>query len=150
MLRDIVSPSSQKTKQTIEGVMLFYDNSRTRYLSASRESLHFGVDHKNILNDRYLMLISGIVSNVSGYKLYRNATITSLSVQTQNISNCIFRIRRNSNLTDIITISLNSEISKVIDNINIDLNKDDYLQCYMNVISGNVDYPVLSIEFAWR
>lgn len=150
MLRDTITPSQLNIKQDINGVFLFYDTTRNKYLSSSRESFSFGLDNRNISNSRWLMVTSGIYSNLSGYRTYRNATITSLSVQTENQSSCIFYIRKNGSESNIYNISLNNEYGKSLDNLNENLNINDYLQCYLQIISGNVDYPILLVELAWR
>jgi len=149
MLRDTVQ-TSQRTKQDSNGIFLFYDSSRSKFLSVTRPIICFGSNHSNISNDRWLSLISNIPSNTSSYKIVRNGTITSISVQSKNNSNCTFRIRKNNIPLDLTTLELNNQNSKVIDNLNIDVNINDYIQCYMSVISGNIDYPVLVLELAWR
>ena len=150
MLRDTISVNQLNIKQDINGIFLFYDNSRNKYLSTSRESFSFGMNNRNISNDRWLTVISGIYSNLSGYRTYRNSTITSMSVQTQNSSDCIFHIRKNGVTSNFSPISLNNEKGKSLDNLDINLDVNDYLQCFLEVNSGNVDYPVLLIELAWR
>jgi len=150
MLRDTITPSQLNIKQDINGVFLFYDTTRNKYLSSSRESFSFGLNNRNISNNRWLMVTSGIYSNLSGYRTYRNATITSLSVQTKNQSFCIFYIRKNGSESNIYNISLNNEYGKSLDNLDENLNINDYLQCYLQITSGNVDYPILLVEFAWR
>ena len=137
-------------KQDSNGIFLFYDNSRNKYISSSRESFSFGMDNRNISNNRWLTVTSGIYSNLSGYRTYRNSIITSMSIQTQNSSDCIFHIRKNGVSTNISPITLNNEIGKSLDNLDINLNINDYLQCYLEINSGNVDYPILLIELAWR
>ena len=147
MLRDTITSN---IRQGNNGIFLSYDSSRSKYLSFSRESFSFGIDNMNISDSRWLMVINGIYSNLSGYRIYRNATITSLSVQTENLSFCTFCIRKNRSETNIQTITLTNEIGKTVDNLNDNLNINDYLQCYLEVNSGNVDYPVLLVELAWR
>lgn len=150
MLRDI-APPLPKIKQDVNGILLFYDNSRSKFLSISREVLTFGIDHNNINNSRWMMTTGTVNSNIVGYKIPRNATITSLTIQTKNlVTNCSFDILKN-NLPSVETsISLTNESSKSIDNIDIPLNTNDWIQAILNITSGSVDYPILSIELAWR
>lgn len=152
MLRDTISIGQLNVniKQDSNGILLFYDNSRSKYLSSSRESFSFGLPNRNISSNRWLMITSGIYSNLSGYRTYRNATITSLSVQTENLSYCTFYIRRNGTGSNIYPITLNNETGKSLDNLDENLNINDYLQCYLVINSGNVDYPNLLVELAWR
>lgn len=153
MLRDtIVNPTQvQQFAQNAEGILLFYDNSRSKYLSTSRESFPFGVNHKNISSSQWMMAVTRIPTNITGYKIPRNATITSMSVQTQNsVANCAFFVRRNGVLTNLTSITLIAQLSNVIDNLNINVNQNDWLQIFLQVNSGNVDYPLLLLEVAWR
>ncbi len=150
MLRDIAVPIP-KFKQDINGILLFYDNSRSKYLSTSREPLTFGIDHKSINKNRWMMATATVNTNVVGYKIPRNATITSLTVQTQNnVINCSFYIMKNNTTAIQTSIPLNNETSKSLDNLNIDIDANDWIQSILIVNSGQVDYPVLSIELAWR
>ncbi len=153
MLRDIVqsSASTIPMKQDSNGIFLFLDSSRSKYLSSSRENFSFGINHRNINASRWLRTTGDIPSNVNGYLIPRNATITSVSIQLQNTTtNSTIYIRKNKVLTTIVPIPLISTDSSILDNLNIDLNSGDYLQAYLSISSGNVDYPLLNLEIAWR
>lgn len=152
MLRDIVGRSSrQGFQQDSNGILLFYDESRSKHLSASREMLTFGINHKSISDTRWMMVVSKIPSAVTGYRLVRNATITSITIQSQNpITDCTFYIVKNDNASTVTSAQITSASYKNIDNLNIDVNADDWLQAYITPTSGNVDLPVLVLEFAWR
>lgn len=152
MLKDtIVRGQTQTYTQDAHGILLFYDNSRSKTLSITRESFPFGINHRNITSSQWMTLVGRNRSNLTGYKIPRNATITSLSVQTQNsVADCTFYIRRNGVVTNLTSITLVGQVSNVIDDLDIDLNNDDWLQVYLQVNSGNVDYPTLLLELAWR
>jgi hypothetical protein len=149
MLRDIVRPNVNFT-QNGDGIILFYDTTRNKMISVSRENLSFGIKNKNIIGDRWLQTTANIPSNILGYKIPRNGTITSVTTQTQNISNCDFEIKKNNVITSIHTLSLTNEVEKINDNLNININSGDFLQCRLVVSSGNVDYPLIFLEIAWR
>jgi hypothetical protein len=149
MLRDITRPGIPLT-QNSEGILLFNDTSRNKMISVSRENVSFGIKHKNITGNRWLQTTANIPSNILGYKIPRNGTITSVTIQTQNISNCDFEIKKNNVITSIHTLSLVNEVEKINDNINIDINIGDFLQCQLLVNSGDVDYPLIFLEIAWR
>ena len=53
-------------------------------------------------------------------------------------------------MSSIKAIILNNEIGKSLEDLNINLDINDYLQCYLEINSGNVDYPILLVELAWR
>ena len=150
MLRDTISPIGQRFKQNADGTLLYLDFSRAKYLSSSREHLFFGSNNRNISVNRWLRTITNIPTNVSSYKLSRDGTIISTTVQTQNPANCTFHIRKNGDPSDISTTVLNGSSGIVNDNLNIDVDGDDWIQVYMSIQPGNVDYPVVTIEFAWR
>ena len=37
-----------------------------------------------------------------------------------------------------------------IDNLDINIDKDDWLQCRLVPLAGSVDYPMIVLELAWR
>jgi len=152
MLRDVVTPSSNQNqiKQDSNGVLLFFDNSRSKFLSASRQTYKFGVKHRNVASSRWLNIIDGIPTNVTGYKIPRNATITSITIQcSNNTGTTNFIVRKNDNPATIYSSSLSTS-SNSVDNLNVDIDKDDWLQIFMSVTSGAVDFPLLVLELAWR
>lgn len=153
MLRDtIVNPSqAQQFTQDSNGILLFYDNSRSKYLSTSRQILSFGINHRNIAASQWMMATSRVRTNIIGYKIPRNATITALTTQTQNsVANCSFDIRKNNSITNIVSVTLIGQTSNVTDNLNVDININDWLQVFLQVNSDNVDNPLLNLEIAWR
>jgi len=95
-------------------------------------------------------VIDGIPTNITGYKIPRNATITSITIQCQNNTGTSnFIIRRNNILTNLYSTS--SSVSGLsVDNLDVDIDKDDWLQIYLNVVSGNINSPILILELAWR
>lgn len=129
------------------GLAKFQDNIRSnKWVSVDRQSLIFNRNRKNLLT-QYLQFGS-IPSSLHSQKILRNSTITAISVQTQNVCNAWFRIRKNGVAADLHSIQLSGVDSRIRDNITVDLVKGDYLQVYMEVTSGNVDYPVVLIEYA--
>lgn len=150
MLRDTIV-NTQQLSQNHNGLLMFYDNSRLRWISTSRELVSFGIGYKDLHTARWMQVIGGVNTNISGYKLVRDGLITSLTVQTQTLTTCDFVIRKNGNPSNIHTLSLINELSKVNDNMNIDLNENDWLQVLLVVPDGyRVNYPVLNLEIAWR
>jgi len=156
MLRDIIRPNSGSSTgitltQNSDGIILFEDSTRSKTLSVTRENLSFGINHKNITGKRWLRLTSKINSNVHGYKVLRNSTITAISIQTQNtVINSRFNIRINNLPTNLHTVNLIGGSNIIEDNLNYDINKGDYIQLFLSVLTGNVDYPIVLIEYACR
>lgn len=152
MLRDVITPSTNQhqLKQDSHGVLLFFDNSRSKFLSTTRQTYKFGIDHRSISNNRWLHAVNKIGTNVTGYRIPRNATITAITIQSQNITGTsTFNIRRNDNLTNISSTAL-STAGITSDDLNVDIDKDDWLQLFMTVSSGNISYPLFVLELAWR
>jgi len=137
--------------QNINGILMLYDKNRSKWLSVSRDSVVFGIDGDKIASDRWLMH-NKMWSNLQGYHLNRNATITLISARTKNISDCKFKIIGSSDndSDNICLIELNDESRKINDNVNFDVNKGDSIQVLLKVMKNKVDYPSLLIEYAWR
>ena len=159
MLRDVNRPTtiiydstnSINLEQNDDGIILFYDTTRNKTLSITRKNLSFGINHKNITGKRWLRLTSKINSNVHGYKVLRNSTITAISIQTQNnVINSRFNLRINGSASNLHTINLSGVSNIIEDNLNYDINKGDYIQIFLSVLSGNIDYPIVLIEYADR
>ena len=131
------------------GTIYYYDSSRDKWLSAPREVVLFNINHRNLSTDRW-MAIDKIPSNISGYKVPRKGTITAITVQTKTNANSIFKIRKNNISTDLCSVSLFNKSGKIIDSLNVDVDEKDWLQSLMTVNSGNVNYPVVSLEISWR
>lgn len=138
----------------MNGVLMYFDPMRIKYLSVDRQILCFGLDNKNIFGKRWLSLAGKVYSNCSGYNLLRNACITAVSVQTQLNTTCMFSIKRNNNEITLLDIILNNESSKIMDNLNFDLQKGDFIQVEILkdevTSSNNLNYPELILELAWR
>ena len=154
MLRDTISGSRGSSlfrQDPVTGVLLFYDNSRSMYISTDRETFKFGIDHRTLSNSMWMKMTGGVNTLTNGYLVSRNAVITCLSVTTQTVSsNCIFRVKSNISNPDITSIPLIGVSSNTIDNLSININQGDYLRVYADVISGKIDFPEMLIEIAWR
>jgi len=152
MLRDNVQQSRIPMKQDTNGILLFLDNSRSKYISTSRENFTFGINHANLSNTMWLMATGGVRTITSGYKIPRNATITSVTIQSENIvTNASFQIlRNNTTIPPLTTAILLNQSSISVDNLDVDIDKDDWLQCRLVPVVGNVDYPIVVLELAWR
>jgi len=136
--------------QGSNGLLYHFDESRSKWLSVNRETISFGIAAKSIVGKRYATT-GNFYSNLSGQKLLRDVTITGISVQTNNIQ-CTFliNIHKNKNTNSIYQVNLLNENSKVIDNIDFDLFKDDFLQVSIDNNDVPVSYPEILIEYCWR
>ena len=129
------------------GLAKFQDDIRSnKWVSVDRQSMVFSRQRSN-LDTQYLQF-AAIPTSIHSQRILRNSTITAISIQTNNPCNAWFRIRKNGVAIDIHSIQLSAVDSRIRDNITVDLVKGDYLQVYMEVTSGRVDYPVMLIEYA--
>jgi hypothetical protein len=147
MLRDTIQ---NPFRQNSVGIMEFYDSTRNTFVSLARETVSFGIGHRGIVTSRYLYAAGKVQTKTTGYRLQRNAIITSLAVQTSNDASGTFTIRRNDSNTSLYDLTLFNEKGKSIDGLNILIDKDDWLQIYLNNVTIGIDFPVINLELAWR
>ncbi len=147
MLRDTIVDSNLKQEN---GVLYYWDVSRNKWVSTFRETLSFTHNRRNIPVNMWLRIQGKIPSNLNGYNIIRNSIITSISARGQNLSNAVFIFRKNGIPTNIVSLTLTNEKSKTQDFLNINLDAGDYIQCFMEVNSGKVNYPIADVEIAAR
>ena len=146
----VTRQTGSSTLKQENGVPYYWDISRNKWISVFREIFSFTHDHRNISANMWLRIQGNIPSNLNGYSIIRNSVITAVNVRGQNLLNAVFRFRKNGIPTNIISITLTNEKSKTQDILNINLNAGDYIQCFMEVTSGNVDYPIANVEISAR
>ena len=132
----------------VNGFPYIYDNTRSKWLSINRYYLYFGKDGgtRNV----YLRLAGGsIVSNLSGYRLPANATIVAITGQISSSGTADFQIRKNNGTTAVATLSLTSQVGLVNSALNIDVDLNDFIQCYCNNATS-VSNPFVIVEIAYR
>ncbi len=149
MLRDTIRKGSSDFQQGSDGILKFYDNSRSMWLSITRNFYTFGIHRKKINGIRWMEMTGRVLSNLSGYLVPRNGVITSISITTNDFTNSEFYIQKNTT-TNLYTATFVGEKDKVFDNLSINVNKQDKLSCYVKVVSGYLYYPELTLEIAWR
>ena len=133
------------------GNLYYHDASRSKYLSVNRATFIFGIDNKNIFGERYMSVEGKVRAMVTGIKLPRNGTIISLTAQSQNNTVSSFHIRKNNLDTNITTLQVSGTNGDVIDNLNVDVEKKDWLQAFLSVDDDDtINYPILTVEIAWR
>lgn len=131
------------------GILSIYDGSRSKWLSLSRPTIAFGRARRS--RNQYLCFwVSETPSNKSGIRMPRNATIVSLSGQFESSGTGTFEIRKNDLTTPIASLSISSGVGNSDVNVNVDVNTDDYLQCYISTSLIGVITPIIFVELAWR
>lgn len=133
-----------------DGLLSIYDNIRNKRLSVGRNLLSFSIPHRNVNSIRWLKYNNTMNSNVSGFRFIRDATIVGIAVQVQGAGTGSFEVIEKLNATSNIatTVTMSSESHKVMDNINIDINKNSVIE--VKSVSGEFSYPTFTVEFAWR
>lgn len=135
---------------TNDGILSIYDTNRSKQLSVDRSTLSFSIHHNKVKTNRWLKYNGAIGSNVSGLKLIRNATITGITIQTKTVTTGSMKVmeRSNTETIDLLTATLNSTNSKILDGLNVDVNKGSVLET--TIVGGEFSYPTISVEIAWR
>jgi hypothetical protein len=133
-----------------DGLLYHFDINRSKWLSVNRETMDFGINAKNIKGKRYMASTGRFYSNLSGSNLLRDATITSISIQTSNIGSFDINLHKNKINNSIYSISINNDNSKIVDNINFDLFRGDFLQVSLDNNNIAINYPEILIEYCWR
>jgi len=154
MLRDNInkgtgSGSSVPIQQDSNGILQSYDTTRSMWLSVTRQFYSFGINRKHISGVRWLQMPGGVLSNLSGFLVPRDGIITAISITTNDFTNSEFYIQKNIS-SNLYTSVFVGEKDKVFDNLNININKQDKLSCYVKVVSGYLYYPEVILEIAWR
>jgi len=151
MLRDTIIRRST-IYHSNNGIAYTLDPSRSDLpVSINRQDIYFNNDHKNISTTRWLNVIGGIPSNQNGYLIKRNSLITAISINAKNtVSDASFFIYDLNTMTLIHTENISGTSTKIVDNLNYQLNTGDRLSVQLQVNSNTVDYPEFNIEYAYR
>lgn len=131
-----------------DGILCVYDANRGKWLSVQRQFLVFG--RRGNTRNQYLGFYgSRLVSNNSGLRLARSATIVSMSGQIDQSGTCTFNVRRNDVATNVASLAVTAAVGTEDISKNVDLNSGDFIQCQLGSTTA-VDDPVVVVEIAWR
>jgi hypothetical protein len=128
--------------------MYLYDTDRSKWLSVEKLIYQFGRGAQG-QKSQWMRHPDSTVSNLSGPRIPRNATVIAMSVQTSGNSTVTFGLRKNGSGADLATVATAGTPGNQNTAVNIDFNTGDFISAYMTV-TGTVDYPVLSVYVAWR
>lgn len=147
MLRDTIVGRDSNLKQE-NGVLYYWDVTRGKWVSVFRETLSFTHNRGQIPVALWLRIRDKMPSNIIGYSIVRDSIITTVSARGENPLSATFRFRRNGDPTNLVSLTLTNEQAKSQNSLNISLDAGDYIQCYMEVDAGDVDYPIADVEIA--
>lgn len=141
----ILRPKSVLPGQQISGGDLyFYDTSRSKTLSVSRQTLIFG--RKGNTDSAYLEFSDG---NTTGAPMSKNGTITKIaSVSSAGNNTKTFQVYINSILSH--TFSYPSTLSFEDNAVNVDFSQSDILEILVTASGAGVKDPKIILETAWR
>ncbi|NER18613.1 type 1 periplasmic-binding domain-containing protein [Spongiivirga citrea] len=132
-----------------DGLLYTYDTTRTKWLSMDRNMVGWGRNSGSASNE-YLRQFNGSQSNNNGWRMIRDATITAITVQSNNIDTFDIQIRSNDNTAPILTFTVTAAEGDHDNTINIDVSEGDFIQCFLPTVAGGVSNPQVLIEVAWR
>jgi len=145
-----ISPSEGDQFYRTDMQLLFsYDSSRGKYLSIARPNYVFGRSTLTGAAAGYLTMSGASHSSSEGLRMPYNGTILSATVNNTNTITRNLQIRVN-NLA-VSTLSLVSQKSNSIIQINENFSAGDLIQIYSPANIGNtLSNVTFSIEVAWR
>lgn len=149
MLRDTIPNRGGSSSYLYEDDILYYlDSSRNKWLSIFKQTLFFGLDDYDMSLSRYMKMVGGVYSNLSGYKLLRHIDITGISIDCKEDTTCSFIIRKDNEEDSLYTLSLTNESSKTVGNLDIEVEVGSIIQLYMST-TNPVSFPEVIIEYSW-
>lgn len=101
------------------------------------------------LKTQWLRGAGDVLSNLSGTRMALAAQIIGMSVQVNGTGTATFYVRRNGSTTNLTNLALAGTAGAQTYALAIDLAVGDFLGVYMDVTSGNVDYPVVTVWYIW-
>jgi len=129
------------------GIIYFYDRSRSKWLSITREFIFFNINHNNLQTSQW-MIHNGIRSNIQGYFISKNSTIISASFLSNNDSNS--KIKLYNNDLNILNISISNQNKKIIEDLNLDIDKNQTIKTLLEIKNDIINFPTLKLELCWR
>lgn len=135
--------------QVDQGILWVYDSVRGKWLSSQRNS--FGAGEKGRIRNKYLMVFDGQVTNLTGWRVVRDATITAIAAQTKDAESWSLRVRKNGDPTDIATLVMNSVDGNHTNVTNVDISEGDQIQFYAETAGFfGIKDALVWVEVAWR
>jgi len=130
----------------LDGITYFYDSVRQKWLSTIHD-VQFGINHRNIKNDRWLANATGIYSNIMGCCIPKKGTIIRIILQAQHETSCTFRIIADNNV--LFMPQLADEAGKIID-VDIDFGENIALKCSLEISENIINYPTVILQYSYR
>lgn len=129
----------------IDGLLSVYDGTRSKWLSVDRTTFHGG-RRGNATNIFLRGAGDDVPTNVSGYVMPRNGTITALFAGTESSASWTFEVWVNG--VQAATLGIAAASSGQATNTNVDFSAGDVISLYCNGTA--IPWPVGGCEVAWR
>lgn len=139
---------SNTNLQVDGGKLWVYDSTRNKWLSSDR--LTVGAANKARTRNKYLEVFDSQTSNLSGYRLVRDATVTAIAAQTRGSESWTLRMRKNGDPTNIVSLTMSSVEGDHSNVVNVDLDEGDTIQFFAETPLGAIKDPLVWVEVAWR
>lgn len=132
-----------------QGLLWVYDTVRSKWLSTQRAS--FSAGEKGRIKNKYLMVFDGQVSNITGWRAVRDATITAIAAQTRDAETWTLKVRKNGDPTDIASLVMNGVDGNHSSVTNVDILEGDQVQFYAETTGFfGIKDALVWVEVAWR
>jgi hypothetical protein len=131
------------------GTPWMYDDNRSKWLSAGR--VVFMAGRSGRIKNGFLRTVDGQVTNLTGYRMPRDATITTISVQTRTSETWTLHIRKNGTDTNILSVPIIASTGAHDTLIDVDLDEGDRIHFFAETTTlFGIKDPIAWIEVAWK
>ena len=142
-------PPDEIDHQVDGGRLWVYDETRDKWLSSDRLFAVAGRDGR--AKNLYLRLVDSQPSNLTGYRMLRNATIVAVAAQTRSIETWTLQIRKNGDPTNLYSLAISGAPGGHVNTVDVDLNEGDLVQMFVETTAFlGIKDPFAMIEIAWR
>lgn len=131
-------------QQISNGDLFYYDSSRSKTLSVSRQTVVFG--RKGNTDNAYLEFSDG---NTTGAPMIQNGTITKIaSIASSGNTTKSFELYLNGVLSH--SFSFPGTLSYENSTVNVDFNQGDEMRILVTSTGSGITDPKIILETAWR
>jgi hypothetical protein len=121
------------------------DDSREKWLSSDRLNV---IGTRSRVKNAYLHLATGVALFKTGYKMIRDGVITGVTVEASNQKDWRLKVRRNDDLTDLVSVDVSGNVIR--DDLNVDILRGDKIQIFCETDDEIVRNVIALIEIAWK
>ena len=138
-----------------EGLLFVYDSSRGKYLSVFRVTFGAGRASAVAGTDTYMRVGDATQSSTAGFRMFRNGTITAVSVYNNNTLTATrnIEVRVNNSAVNKVTLNIpNGQAGSQLRNGNQDFSAGDLIQvvALAGAVGSALANVIVTIEMAWR